>query len=414
MPARPLTALLACVGLGLAALGALAAAQGTPAGSQVLAARFTNPIAARDAVERAERAARQAAARARKLEQEADEATEAAARTAREAAALAARIQQAEANILAAQARYALIADQRRALDAELAREQQPLVHLTAALQNMARRPLVLSALQPGSLKQTVYVRAVLETAAPAIRARTAGLRARLERGRALEREARAMLARLRDSERRLADRRRALDALAARQRLASREARQIAQRESQRALALSENARDLDALVEELGRAATLREELAALPGPIIRPPRPGASQVVDTGAAPLPRPTGLPAPLQLPVQGRTLTGFGESDAAGLASTGLTLAPAPGAQVVAPAAGRVAFAGPYRGYGQIVIIEHGNGFTSLVTGLARIGIAAGDELIGGSPIGTAAVRDGAIGFELRRDGEPVNPLDFL
>jgi septal ring factor EnvC (AmiA/AmiB activator) len=387
------------------------------AGGQMLALAnsFTDPADAREAVTRAEREAKDAAQRAQRLEREAQQASDTADQSAREAAALAARIQQAEADILAAQARYALIADQRRALDSRLAEQQQPLVQLTAALQNIARRPLVLSAFQPGSLKETVYVRAVLETTAPAIRARTSGLRQDLERGRALEQQAIESLALLRNGESLLARRRNELNALAAQQRLASREARQIAQRESERALELTEDARDLDALVRELDRAGGLRAKLAALPGPLIRPPRPGASQVMDRGlTSPATRPTGLPSALQLPVQGRTLSGFGEGDSSGLASTGLRLNPASGAQVIAPAAGRVAYAGPYRGYGRIVIIEHGNGFTSLVTGLARINIAAGDRVIGGSPIGNAPVRNPAITLELRRDGEPVNPLEYM
>jgi septal ring factor EnvC (AmiA/AmiB activator) len=94
--------------------------------------------------------------------------------------------------------------------------------------------------------------------------------------------------------------------------------------------------------------------------------------------------------------------------------STGLTLAPRPGAQVVAPAAGRVAFAAPYRGYGRIVIIEHAGGWTSLVTGLARTDVAVGERLVAGAPLGIAAQTRPAITLELRRGGEPVNPLRFV
>jgi septal ring factor EnvC (AmiA/AmiB activator) len=112
--------------------------------------------------------------------------------------------------------------------------------------------------------------------------------------------------------------------------------------------------------------------------------------------------------------VQGRTLVGFGAKRASGLASTGLTLAPTRGAQVVAPARGRVAFAGPYRGFGRIVIIEHPGGWTSLVTGMEQVDVAVGDTVIGGSPMGRA--RGGAEGvtIELRRDGTPVNPLTYI
>jgi septal ring factor EnvC (AmiA/AmiB activator) len=94
--------------------------------------------------------------------------------------------------------------------------------------------------------------------------------------------------------------------------------------------------------------------------------------------------------------------------------SQGLTFAPRDGAQVVAPAAGRVAFAGPYRGYGRIVIIEHEGGWTSLITGMARVDARVGDDLVGGAPLGIAGAPRPTITLELRRDGQPVNPLDYL
>ena len=115
-----------------------------------------------------------------------------------------------------------------------------------------------------------------------------------------------------------------------------------------------------------------------------------------------------------QLPVHGRTITGFGERRASGLRSKGLTLSPQPGAQIVAPASGRVAFAGPYEGFGRIVIIEHADGWTSLITGLARADVEVGETLIAGGPLGVADAQGGLIGIELREGGEPVNPLDYL
>jgi len=81
---------------------------------------------------------------------------------------------------------------------------------------------------------------------------------------------------------------------------------------------------------------------------------------------------------------------------------------------VVSPAAGRVVFAGPYRGYGRIVIIGHEGGWTSLITGLARLDIRVGDNLVGGSPLGVAGQGQPTISLELRRAGEPVNPLQYL
>ncbi len=377
------------------------------------AAVIDDPAAVRTSLNQALADAREAEARGKKLEAEARLATEAAEKTAREAAALAARIQQAEAGIAAAEARIALIDGQRQKLLRTLAQRREPLVRLTGALQNFARRPLALSALRPGSLRETVYLRAMLESTIPQVRARTAALRAEIDRGRALEQEANQALAVLKSSEDALDERRTRLAAIETRQRLESRQAGGDADRENERALALAEEARDLDTLVDRLDEAGSLRTELAALSGPVMRPRQPQEA-LADASPSPTPSSTGPASGFQLPVTGRTIAGFGDVDAVGVRSTGLTLSPRGGAQVIAPAEGRVAFSGPYRGYDRIVILEHDGGWTSLVTGLARTDVAVGDELVAGSPLGVAGANRPSVTLELRRNGTPVNPLQYL
>jgi septal ring factor EnvC (AmiA/AmiB activator) len=370
------------------------------------------PDKAQDELRRATREGKAAAARAARFTREAEQASEAAERAAGEAAALAAQIQQAEAEIEAARARYSLARAARARIVARLAEKQEPTARLAAALQTAARRPLALSALQPGSLRDVVHVQAVLSSAVPLIRERTAALRGELAERRRAEQAAAGSLDDLRSGEVELRERREQLAGLEAAQRMAFRSARGNALREEERALALAEAARDLDGLVDQLDRQATLRRTLAALPGPILRPTDLAKAVPVEAPAA---TPTARAAPrLQLPVAGRTLAGFGTLRDSGQRNTGITLAPAAGAQVVAPARGRVAFAGAYEGFGRIVIIEHDSGWTSLVTGLARVDVAVGQGVIGGSPIGVAGERDDPVTIELRREGTPVNPLNFV
>ena len=351
--------------------------------------------------------------RSAQLERDAATARNAAERTAREAAALAARIQQAEAGIAAAEARIALTTRERAALRERLGAKQQPVARLTAALQQFSRRPVALAVLRPGSVKDVVYLRAMLASAVPQVQSRTAGLRRQLARSRQLHEQSLAAADFLRAEQGRLAERRGALADLETRQQVASREARGTADREAERALALAEEARDLDALVGELDRAGDLRSRLAALPGPLLRPARPEDARLAAEPPTPEASATAPPAPYLLPVTGRTVTGFGARRGSST-STGVTLAPRPGAQVIAPAAGRVAFAGPYRGYGRIVIIEHPGGWTSLVTGLARTTVEVGEMLVAGAPLGIAAQANPQVTVELRSDGAPVNPLRFV
>lgn len=368
---------------------------------------------AQTALRNAEAQGREAQLRAEAFERQAASAIAAADKTAQESAAIAARVQQAEARIAENEAKVRLIRQQQLALRAELAQRQQPVVELTAALQRLSRRPAVFSLLRPGSLQDAVYLRAVLETMLPEIGRRTAGLRAAIERSKQLQRAAEQASADLRASQVELDLRRQLLAKLEARQRLDSRSASGSADREAERALALAEQARDLTSLMGELDKAGRLRSQLAALPGPVLRPAQPQGNAIPPMAESPAP-PENAPAPYQLPVAGRLLTGFGNGAAGQAESRGLSITARAGAQAVVPGAGRVAFAGPYQGYGEIVIIEHGGGWTSLVTGLAMLNVVVGQTVIAGAPLGQAGPGRPVLTLELRKDGTPLNPLDFL
>lgn len=368
---------------------------------------------AQAALRDAETQGREAQLRAEAFERQAIGAIAAADRTARESAAIAARVQQAEALIAENEAKVRLIAQQQIALRFQLAQRQKPVVELTAALQRLSRRPAVFALLRPGALQDAVYLRAVLETMLPEIGHRTADLRRAIERSKQLQRAAEQASANLRNSQVELGQRRQLLATLEARQRLGSRSASSSADREAERALALAEQARDLTSLIGELDKAGRLRSQLAALPGPVLRPAQPQGNAVAPMAESPAPV-VNAPAPYQLPVAGRLLSGFGNGAAGRTESRGLSIAARAGAQVIAPGAGRVAFAGPYQGYGTIVIIEHGGGWTSLVTGLATLNVRVGQSVIAGAPLGQVGPGRPTLMLELRKDGTPLNPLDFL
>ena len=71
----------------------------------------------------------------------------------------------------------------------------------------------------------------------------------------------------------------------------------------------------------------------------------------------------------------------------------------------------RVAFAGRYKGFGQIAIIEHDGGWTTLVTGLAAVTPVVGDRIVQGAPLGVAGAGQPRVTIELRKDGQPVDIL---
>jgi len=98
-----------------------------------------------------------------------------------------------------------------------------------------------------------------------------------------------------------------------------------------------------------------------------------------------------------------------------GLLAKGITITARAGAQVVAPFDGIVAFSGPFRGYGQLLIIEHSEGYHTLLAGMGHIDATAGQRVLAGEPIGVMDDASApALYVELRRDGQPINPLPWL
>lgn len=348
--------------------------------------------------------------RSRQLERQAAQASAEADRLNARAAALAARIQESEADLRAGRARVAIIARMIADQQARLTAQQAPLIRLTAALQSFARRPPVLALLAPGSLADTVHVRAAFSRMLPVIEARTAALRQELSRTRRLRALADQANRALAASGRQLAEQRLALRRLEAEKRVAARGLSSGASIETERALAMGEQARDIGSLMAELDQAAEVRARLAALPGPLLRPARPGDTPPPPEDARRTPSAGGRAPAYRLPVTGVIVTGVGELSASGARSRGLTIATEAGAQIVAPAQGRVAFAGPYRGFGQIVILDHGGSWSTLITNMARLSVDVGETVVPGGPLGTASTGSSpTVTVELRRQGQPVD-----
>ena len=375
--------LLAAAGLALAGAVAAQAPRGADA----------------EALAQARQEAQQAEARYVALQREARRATSAAARARAESESLAARISGAEAELTAAERRIAIVQGQQEAQRARLAVRQQPLVRLTAALQTMARRPAALALVQPGSMRDTVHVRSLLAATLPEIRRRTAALRAEVAaaetlRGRA-EQARQALLA----SREALRARRVELAAFEAAQRGRSSELTGLALSEGDRALVFGEEARALARILGTREYQDRLAASLADLPGPEPSPGGPGEQQ---------PR-----LPYLLPVEGRLVTGVGEISDGGVHSRGLTLAPAANARIVAPAAARVVHAAPFRSYGNVVMLDHGRGWMTVITNLDRLDVTRGQSVRRGAMLGRVGPDSPEITIELRRAGRPV-PLAQL
>ncbi|WP_240616876.1 peptidoglycan DD-metalloendopeptidase family protein [Sphingorhabdus sp. YGSMI21] len=381
--------------LGLATAGAALLSAQTPGPS--IAEQQRSLLTAREQSERARQ-------RSEALRRQAEAASNDADRLAAEAAALAARIQSAEADIKAARTRIAIVTKLQQRQRARLAEKQGPMIQLTAALQMMTRKPTALALVEPRSLDELIYMRSILSAVMPEIERRTASLRDEVRQGEQLRLQAARAIVSLDESQRRLTERRRQLASLEASERIEAQRFSDDAGIEQDQALALGEEARDILDLMDRIRESGAVRESLADLDGPLLRPGQ-GREPPVDRSA----QNGDVAGAYRLPVIGEIVTGLGEISDSGYRSRGLTIAVDPGAQIVAPAAGRVAYSGRYRGYGNILIIEHDGGWTSLITNMATSSAAVGDRVVQGAPVGRSGTDDPAVTVELRRNGRPID-----
>lgn len=159
-------------------------------------------------------------------------------------------------------------------------------------------------------------------------------------------------------------------------------------------------------------------------------------ASQLAALAVAPTVRPDGVrtfpsDGVITPPSTGILVQTYGQDTGFGATSKGIVVETRPLATVLAPYDGKAVFAGPFRDLGQVLIIEHDGGYHTVLAGFAKIDVGIGDWVLAGEPVGmmpqhnesatdiTGGIETGGdsrprLYMELRRDGQPVNPLRWI
>ncbi len=343
---------------------------------------------------------------------------------------VAARLQGAEQRATATEHRLATLNETEATLSVDLARNRDRLADLLAGLQQIDRNPP--PPIVTGRDDAVAAVRGAMLFAAllPQVRARTLKVT--------------QTLARLEEVRAALAAERQALDGTLAQLAAARTEIATLLDRKTSLARAASA---DYDAQRQHARRLATqaanLKELLTALERQraaealrIEREQREQAEQQAREAAGrdaretarreALRRQAALPPPsarafvesrgrLDYPAQGQVVRGFADADGFGGAAKGMFIATRPEAQVVAPAAGRVEFAGEFRSYGQLLILDVGGGYHVLLAGLGALTAETGQIVRQGEPLGVMGkdpARSPLIG-DLLEDHRPILYVEF-
>jgi septal ring factor EnvC (AmiA/AmiB activator) len=169
------------------------------------------------------------------------------------------------------------------------------------------------------------------------------------------------------------------------------------------------------------LDAAKAAGEDTAAAQAELAALPVPETNRL--SAAAPF---SALQGQVALPVIGKIKRRFGADDGNGAVMLGDMVATQSGAIVTAPADGNVLYAGPFRSYGQLLILNAGDGYHVVLAGMSRISVASGQSVLAGEPVGamgearvastSASKKENAtpeLYVEFRKDGKPVDPTPW-
>lgn len=382
-----------------------------------------------------------------------------------ETVVLARRIQEHEENLSALEARLADLKSSEAAGLERLDRRRRQMIGVLTAIERLAWRPSEALMAQPTTPSETVRSAILLRAALPKIEESARELRKALaglgelresivlKRQQANATAAKLLteqrhlegmaqrkaelqndvVARSREAEerlRRLAGQAENLRDLLARleeerrqREAAEAEARRRAEEEALRAAAAAAEAKARAAAEAEIeARTAAEAEAKARAAAAAEAKAKAQAAKTPDRSELSLAAlPPGRPfseakGHLPFPARGRVAIRYGETTEVGVTHKGVSIEARDGAQVVAPYDGEVVFAGPFRGYGLLLIIEHGEGYHTLLAGMARVDAVVGQRVLAGEPIAIMAQTEGkpTLYVELRRNGQPINPLPWL
>ena len=192
---------------------------------------------------------------------------------------------------------------------------------------------------------------------------------------------------------------------------------------ESARAIALSRQVDDLQGLISRMEQDVKTAAKAAAIASqqgaPVAGDPAQLKNPKRTSPAIAFASAKGM---FTFPVNGSRIRDFGSSDGAGGVEKGISLASRPGAQVTTPCDGWVVYAGPFRSYGQLLILNAGGGYHVLIAGMERISVNIGQFVLTGEPVATMGstsqvasifapnVSQPVLYVEFRKDGTPIDP----
>ncbi len=285
----------------------------------------------------------------------------------------------------------------------QISADREALAELIVALERIRRLPPQALVARPGAPLETAQASVVLGAIMPDLNRRANDFRKKLEELQDVEDSLADNKEKLKSSSEKLKENKSRMENLMAERQDNLKSAKTEFDNQAKQVAALSQKASDLKDLIKKIEtqqKKKRAKSEDAPATGKMrknkVDESKLGSS-LASLGDA------------RMPVPGTIAIKYGQPDDIGASSEGLHINARKGSTVVAPMSGVVRYAGPFKSYGSIVLLEHKNNYHSLIAGLGRIDTVVGQSVDAGEPIGTLGSTP-SLYYELRYNGQPINP----
>ncbi len=333
----------------------------------------------------------------------------------------AARVRDVEARIEATQARLRPLGERERLLQKSLDERRSTIMEILAALQRIGRQPPPALLVEPEDALRAVRTAITLGAVVPSLRMQAAAIADDLAEFARVRKDIVGDRQRLSRDLALLGREQLRLNMLIDKRQKKQAAVEQALEAERQRAVDLASQVGSLQELIGKLEASLDAAHRFAHDAGPAAQG-RPYFAALNDPGrlmpAVPFASTRGH---LPLPANGVQIREFGAADGLGGIRKGISIATAAGAEITSPCDGWVVYAGPFRSYGQLLILNAGGGYHVLLAGMERISVDLGQFVLTGEPVAAmsglqlsagAATRSKppVLYVEFRKDGAPIDP----
>lgn len=285
--------------------------------------------------------------------------------------------------------------------------EQKSYANMLLALQRIERTPPSVMLGQPGEIIQTARTQTVLSSLIPQIRQKSTEIAALVSQHQAIKKifidEKQALL---KEQEKHIVEQEKLRELLDERKAFFTRYKNET-EKLKEKTQKISKRVNSLKSLMNEIDQTEMIFASLFIPKKPEVVKAKENDKKFLSSATT---------KSSILPAAGSILTGFNKKNDLGITNKGIDIKTRAGAIVISPLSGRVKFAGPFKSYENIVIIEHTNKKLSLLGGMETINVDLGQDIKAGEPIGNMSREreNNILYYELRDQGKQIDPEKYL